>query len=258
MATNPYTQSNWSSRLGNALQNQRKALFSVILGVALIGFEVFNYSTTEMALGDLLGSLHFAGIRWATILAIAFCGIDFAGISRLFLPDGQGSTEGWYLLGAWFIAATMNAVLTWWSISLALANRTLLSSAFISQQLLIEVIPVFIAVLVWLTRILLIGTFCFSGQTRLDYRLNRQMENNIAARTPARPAPAARPFSPEALRLTRQANERRSAIRQPAMPARPEPEYVSEPMDMNYTPIQAANLQGSQDNHRSNNTNTWR
>jgi len=26
------------------------------------------------------------GIRWATILAIAFCAIDFAGIAHLFIP----------------------------------------------------------------------------------------------------------------------------------------------------------------------------
>ncbi|GAF95342.1 unnamed protein product, partial [marine sediment metagenome] len=40
---------------------------------ALVAFEIFNYGTTEFALGDLLGDLGFAGIRWSTILALAFC-----------------------------------------------------------------------------------------------------------------------------------------------------------------------------------------
>ena len=60
--------------------------FGVIIVVALGAFEMFNYSTTEYALKDLLGNLTFFSINWATILSIAFCGIDFAGIARLFTP----------------------------------------------------------------------------------------------------------------------------------------------------------------------------
>ncbi len=66
---------------------QRGLLFGTIIIAALLAFEFFNYSTTEFALHDLLGDLEFLGIAWATILAIAFCGIDFAGIARLFTPE---------------------------------------------------------------------------------------------------------------------------------------------------------------------------
>ncbi|HEX2981861.1 MAG TPA: hypothetical protein VHO48_16495, partial [Anaerolineaceae bacterium] len=95
---------------------QRGMAFGVIIIAALIAFEIFNYSTTEYALSDLLGDLRFAGVRWATILALAFCGIDFAGIARLFTPEegAEEPTEVWYLFGAWLLAATMNAMLTWW------------------------------------------------------------------------------------------------------------------------------------------------
>ena len=55
---------------------QRGAAFGIIIIAALLAFEIFNYSTTDFALGDLLGSLTFAGVRWATILSLAFCGID--------------------------------------------------------------------------------------------------------------------------------------------------------------------------------------
>src|SRR5512137_2347968 len=104
----------------------RSGFFGGLLIVALLAFEIFNYSTTEFALSDILGDLSFAGIRWATLLSIAFCGIDFAGIARLFTPE-QGADEPaevWYLFGAWILAAAMNATLTWWGVSVAIANHT--------------------------------------------------------------------------------------------------------------------------------------
>ena len=52
----------------------------VIIVLALFAFEAFNYSTTELPWRIFLGGLMFAGIKWSTILSIAFCGIDFAGI----------------------------------------------------------------------------------------------------------------------------------------------------------------------------------
>ena len=69
------------------LQVHRGLLWGSVILAALIAFEVFNYSTTDFAMTDLIGDLRFANIRWATILAIAFCGIDLAGIARLFTPE---------------------------------------------------------------------------------------------------------------------------------------------------------------------------
>ena len=136
-----------------------------LLLVALLFFEMFNYSTTDFALRDLLGEVRFAGLRWATILAIAFCGIDFAGIARLFTPQ-QGRdepTEVWYLFGAWMLATTMNALLTWWGVSLAVLGHQALGNAILSRTILLKVVPVFVALLVWLIRVLLIGTFSLAG-----------------------------------------------------------------------------------------------
>ena len=80
------------SILQNRLRMQRGLLFGALILTALLAFEVFNYSTTDFALTDVLGDLKFVGIRWATILSIAFCGIDFAGIARLFTPE-QGRDD---------------------------------------------------------------------------------------------------------------------------------------------------------------------
>ena len=144
---------------------RRGMAWGVIILGALAAFEMFNYSTTQFALHDVLGNLTFAGIQWATILALAFCGIDFAGIARLFTPE-QGHEEPaevWYLFGAWILAAAMNATLTWWGVSVAIASHPNLSSEVISSSTLTKVVPVFVAIMVLLIRVLIIGTFSVKG-----------------------------------------------------------------------------------------------
>lgn len=223
-------------RLQNSLLGSRGILFGTILLVALICFESFNFSTTQVALHDLLGGLTFMGVSWGTILAVAFCGIDFAGIARLFIPEDQtlhANNETWYLFGAWLLAATMNAMLTWWGVSLGLVNRTMQSTAFINLELLLDIVPVFIALLVWLTRILLIGTFSIAGQ-RLFSTSQRTMPSLSALRRQATPAP--RPMPAPERPAPYPAGIRSSSNPQPRS-ERPEPEYVPDP---SYAPLQAA------------------
>ena len=188
------------------LSVRRGLAWGVIIIFALLAFEVFNYSTTQFALADVLGGLSFAGIRWATILAVAFCGIDFAGIARLFTPE-QGRnepTEVWYLFGAWLLAAGMNATLTWWGVAVAISSHANLSSSVISSTTLTKVVPVFVAVMVWLIRVLIIGTFSVAGE-----RLFSQDD-----------APAARPRS-----MARPAEQTSAARPRPSLttPFRPMP-----------------------------------
>ena len=162
---------------------RRGLAFGLIIISALLAFEIFNYSTTEFALSDLLGDLSFAGISWATILALAFCGIDFAGIARLFTPE-EGANElheVWYLFGAWLLAATMNAMLTWWGVSIALLNHESLGNAVVERETLLKVVPLFVAILVWLIRVLIIGTFSVAGE-RLFSQSERYRSTNGSAR----------------------------------------------------------------------------
>jgi len=160
-----HLQSNSLLSHARAVPIHRGMAFGMILLIALAAFELFNYSTTDFALGDVLGDLRFLGLRWSTILALAFCGIDFAGIARLFSP-GQGSepTQVWYLFGAWILAATMNAILTWWGVSVAISNHTLQSSTMIETGTLMTVVPIFVAVMVWLIRILIIGSLSYNAE----------------------------------------------------------------------------------------------
>jgi hypothetical protein len=188
---------------------KRGAIFGAILVASLLAFELFNYATTAFALSDVLGDLSLAGIRWATVLALAFCGIDFAGIARLFTPQ-QGRdepTEVWYLFGAWLLAAAFNATLTWWGVSVAILHHTAQGSALVGQATLAKAVPVFVAVMVWLIRVLIIGAFSLAGDnmfsmaegkatTRANYGTGSHGElARSFPRPPARPVPATRPLS---------------------------------------------------------------
>jgi hypothetical protein len=170
---------------------RRGLLFGLIFLAAMLAFESFNYGTTEFALGDLLGNLSFAGLRWSTILAVAFCGMDFAGIARIFTPErdeGQPA-EVWYLLGAWFLAATMNAILTWWAVSLALISHQGLGNEVLGRDALLGIVPVFVAVLVWLIRILMIGTITMTGERIVSQR-DRTSRSRLGQDAPASSTPS--------------------------------------------------------------------
>ncbi len=208
---------------------RRGFLFGFLIVAALLAFEIFNYSTTDFALSDLLGELRFAGIRWATILSIAFCGIDFAGIARLFTPE-QGADEPaeiWYLFGAWLLAATMNAMLTWWGVSIAILNHQTLGNAVVDRAILLKVVPVFVAIMVWLIRVLIIGTFSVAGDrlfSQADHRTRANIHSSMPALNTSRSSAASRP-----LISSQSASSFRPAPKTNSQPdnvyARPEPTY---------------------------------
>lgn len=143
----------------------RDVIVATILAIALIAFEIFNFDTTQFALESLLGGEKFLGIMWASILAIAFCSIDFAGLIRIFTPE-KGADEPrmvWYLMGAWLLGATMNSAMTWWAVSLTLLNHDF-GNEVLSREQLLRYVPIFVAALVLLTRILFIGAFTIAGE----------------------------------------------------------------------------------------------
>ncbi|MFN2151232.1 MAG: hypothetical protein ACK2T5_06515 [Anaerolineales bacterium] len=236
------------------LRVQRGLLFGLLIVGALLAFELFNYSTTDFALTDLLGDLRFLGIRWATILSLAFCGIDFAGIARLFTPE-QGRDEPaevWYLFGAWMLAATMNAMLTWWGVSIALLNHQSLGTAVVERTTLIKIVPIFVAMMVWLTRVLIIGTLSVAGDrifSQVDLR--RSISRNTS-KTYARPqsrtsSSASKP--PRNLPRGVTQGVRTSPYRSYNPAPKPEPTYETDHTSQEpvYTPV---SFSGNRDNNR--------
>ena len=190
---------------------KRGLIFGGIILSALLAFEVFNYSSTTFALHDILGDLSFGPLSWATILAVAFCGIDFAGIARIFTPE-QGRDEPaevWYLFAAWLLAAGFNATLTWWGVSVAILKHNAEGGVLLGQQAMTNIVPIFVAGMVLLIRVLLINTFSIAGDrifSQADERASQYMQNrplyrptNDSNRVPnavfPRPAPKPTPVN---------------------------------------------------------------
>ena len=208
--------------------HKRGLIFGVIILCALLAFEVFNYSSTLFALTDILGTLSFGPLRWATILAFAFCAIDFAGIARLFTPE-QGRDEPaevWYLFAAWFLAAAFNATLTWWGVSVAILQHNAAGGVLLGASAMTKVVPIFVAAMVLLIRVLLINTFSIAGErifSLADQRAPRYQNQ-----------PAFRNTNLESLRTPSQSFPRPAPKPTPAASSRPlynEPTY--HPVGMN-------------------------
>jgi len=186
--------------------HKRGLIFGGMILSALLAFEVFNYSSTAFALHDILGGLSFGPLSWATILAIAFCGIDFAGIARIFTPE-QGRNEPaevWYLFAAWFLAAAFNASLTWWGVSVAILKHNAEGGILLGQENMTKFVPIFVAAMVLLIRVLLINTFSIAGdrlfslaedgrnqyQNKSSYRSSNE---SYSTPNPSFPRPAPKP-----------------------------------------------------------------
>ncbi len=207
-----------SPSLLNGRRLERGAAWGMMIIAALLAFEIFNFSSTDFALRDVLGELRFMGIRWATILAIAFCGIDFAGVARLFTPE-QGNDEPaevWYLFGAWLLAAVMNAMLTWWGVSIAIAQNGHVGTAVVSSTTMTKVVPIFVAVMVWLIRVLIIGTFSIAGERLFSQDVQKRTRISTTKRTNNRS-------------YRQQPVARTASVRRPAPKPRPQPSFNAEP-----------------------------
>ena len=226
--TNSFT-SNLKSNLNYWFSNNRLSITSIILLIGLIAFEMFNYSTTDYALFDLLGDLEFAGIYWSTILAIAFCLIDFAGIARLFMPGHKIADikEDWFLFGAWLLAATMNAILTWWGVSMSIVNHSTMSSSIVDQETIQFVVPIFVAIMVWVTRILLIGSLSLSNQKSFSGKQIHTSKNQVHQPVSNRSSSIGSTLTARNASF-RTNNNYQPTPRQTRITSRPDPEYVSD------------------------------
>lgn len=226
----------------------RGAAWGMMIIGALLAFEIFNFSTTQFALRDVLGDLKFAGMRWATILAVAFCGIDFAGIARIFTPE-QGADEPkevYYLFGAWFLAAAFNAILTWWGVSVAIvSHNSATGSAVVSAATMTKVVPIFVAAMILLVRVLLIGTFSLSGD-RLFTTAERRSYNG------PRPVQQSSYSSSQSSAALRPASSLNRPVQSNAATFRPAPK-ANNPQQSSFTRTEPTyhNLYGQTNNERS-------
>ena len=175
----------------------RTAIIGVVFLTAILAFEVFNFDTTRFALNDLLRNQGFGrsnSISWAAVLAIAFCGIDFAGLIHIF----TGGTDRdhtpayiWYLMGAWLLGATLNAIMTWYGVS-SILIETPINNGVLTQEELLKIVPIFVSFLVWLTRIMFIGALAIMGSQLLPFLHRRPVQRvsiQSSTETPQRRRP---------------------------------------------------------------------
>jgi hypothetical protein len=151
--------------LTGARRLSRGAAWGIMIVAALLAFEVFTSAPPSSPCRRPRRS-DLRQLRWSTVLAIAFCAMDFAGIARMFTPERgcDEPAEVWYLFGAWLLAASFNALLTWWGVSGAIARQAGgAGSAVVGDATLTGVVPVLVAAMVWLIRVLIIGTLSVSG-----------------------------------------------------------------------------------------------
>ena len=171
-----------------------KKLTSVQIGMilGLLLFETFNFDTSRFALKSILGDQQFVGLSWASILAVAFCAIDSLSLIQLFGLEEEGDLKDWLLMGVWLIGATLNASLTWWSVSIIMLTQNI-GNEVLSREEILFYAPIIIAVLVFLTRVTLIGTLAFAesptaGERKKEGRSNRSRSQSSGDNRP-RPQP---------------------------------------------------------------------
>jgi hypothetical protein len=170
--------SRFSSKFLADLRNRSINIYTLIMIAALVAFECFNFSTTDFALRDMLGSMGMGTLRWSTILSLAFCSMDFAGIASLLSnPRSDNNRANWYLLGAWVVAATMNAGLTWWGVSVTIYNQPADSILVLDPLTFVTAIPVLVSLGVWIIRILIIASLVYA----FNPGLNRTSEKRARA-----------------------------------------------------------------------------
>lgn len=192
-----------------------------MLAFAWLGFEIANYMTTELAITDLLGvPASLWGLKWSDLIAISFSLVDFAGIAAVFTPE-KGKNEPKeivYLFIGWLIAASMNAVLTWWAVAMQI-EATGVKHTFVDMNKVVVYGPIFIAVLVLIVRIALIGTII----TTVDQIFNpRDKSEKTPRRKASKPKTSRATLSPSRPRTALPVSRTTVSKRRTAVPEAPE------------------------------------
>ena len=104
------------------------------------------------------------------------------------------------------LAAVMNAILTWWGVSVAIINHTSEGTILLGQATMTKAVPIFVAIMVWLIRVLIIGTFSVAGEnlfsladerprSRPQSNYSRPSSEPVRRSTPTYVRPAPKPLS---------------------------------------------------------------
>jgi hypothetical protein len=125
--------------------------------------------------------------------------------------------------------------MTWWAVSLTLLNHEF-GNEVLSRAQLLQVVPIFVAVLVWLTRILFIGALSVAGEqwagagSAEATPAPQRVAGRQTARLSPRPAAASQPSRRTQVHRPAMVTEQpRTQIHQPARMATPTPRPAPRP-----------------------------
>lgn len=191
----------------------RSLLFPVVvLSILMVVLEVGNFFSTYYALNDILGTIGLTifgtHVRWAVMMAVAACLMDFFGIVRIFTPhqDRDEPAEVWILFGIWVVMAVGDAVLTWWTSKTAIIINPSPSVLLSSSAFIYKAVPVVVAGIELALRVsvvFLFGKFMdkFIHEIRKSGPISRPVptSHRIPSLRPG-PTTASRPPAPAASR----------------------------------------------------------
>lgn len=174
---------------GNLLAKKLLAVLAiVVIVVAIICFELFNFGTNREVLDGLFGNVVFLTITAGAWLAAGAAFVDFGGLSRIFTSEvtmRQESLEIKAITIAWLFASVFNAWLTFvWVLNRLEAGGANNLPARMQDDSF--TIAVAIAAFVFLVRMVLI----FGGATIGDKMLRLPFSAPSLRRSGGTPMPA--------------------------------------------------------------------
>jgi len=142
------------------LSSAQKAriMILLIIGVGWVMFEGFNIETTWNSLIGLFGSASMGAM-----LAIAIVTSDIGQLVKTVTPNVKGKRNdlvNTVIPISWILVSLTNCMFTWWSVQMVIdAGRSKMPDVLASNPTYTSAIAVFIAILVFIIRLLLAASF---------------------------------------------------------------------------------------------------
>jgi hypothetical protein len=168
----------------------RAKVFSWIIILTMLCFEVISYASNKEGLMILFGML-----LWAKLLAFSFTAVDFAGVGLLLMgvKREEGITWKVWMFGAWIASALFDSGLTAAVIYLnsyqRLSTHILVTSGAVPPWFMSRAVPIGMALVIWAVQCLLVAAMPRALSDVLDLDDSRSMRPSQPRRNNPMPPP---------------------------------------------------------------------
>ena len=136
----------------------RRFIKGIVLAISLFAFEVFNYDTTHMALVNWFAQANPASVNK---IVWAFCLLDLMRLTQFF-----GIKHSAFIQKIWLFGVGVNALFTWYNARMTVWQYDF-GHVVLRRQQVVLYVPIFIALLVFLTRVLFVEALVATIQKRV-------------------------------------------------------------------------------------------